>query len=94
MILDPEVFEQVLGGRDLVGFFVDLRMRQDQGRIGRERTQNLPGAHIVKSIKTLPQRLAIQSQRPATRLIKIGSMPAKSRLDVIRFEPLENVPNG
>jgi hypothetical protein len=46
---DIELAKQLLYGRDLVGFFVDIDVRQDQARSGIERVQHL-GCFAVSEI--------------------------------------------
>ena len=65
VIFNGELFEELLDGRDFIGFFVDLGMGQNQSRIGSESAQDLPGSNIVEGIKTVPQRCSVQSQGPA-----------------------------
>lgn len=58
-LLKPELAHQSLNRRDLVGLFVALEMRQYQGSIRCERTENMGRLAVVEAIKALTQRFAV-----------------------------------
>jgi hypothetical protein len=93
-IADAKLLEKLLNSRDFIGLFVNFGMGQNQGRIGSESAQNLPRTPIVKSIKALPKSFTVQSHAAATPPIKISRMSPKDFLDLVRFEPLQNIANG
>ena len=57
-----ELFEEFLGRRDLVGFFVNLDMRQHQHRVGGKGAQELSGFMVRQGIKATFQRLTVKRQ--------------------------------
>ena len=60
-----EFLQQLLHGRDFVGFFVDLDMRQHQERIDGKSAQYLLGFAVVEIVETSLQNFAIQRHDPA-----------------------------
>src|SRR6476469_454380 len=57
---EREFAQQLLGGGDLVGFLVDIEMRQDQAGLGIEGVQQLSRFAVPEMVETAPERLAIQ----------------------------------
>lgn len=94
MIRNVEFFQQFLYRRDLVGFFVDLDMRQNQRRAGSERAEHLFRACVVEGVKTAFEHLAVERQSAHARnrfaAVQVCGMFAKSLLDILRLQPLQN----
>ena len=59
MARDIKLFQQFLHRRYLVGFFVNLDMRQHQRRIGGKSAEYLSRLGIVEGVKTASERLAM-----------------------------------
>ena len=55
-----EFFQQLLHGRDFVGFFIDFDMRQHQRRVDCERAEHLFCLGVVEAIKAAFERLAVK----------------------------------
>jgi hypothetical protein len=55
-----EFLQQLLHGGDLVGFFIDFDMSQNQRRIDRERAEHLPCLDVVEGVETGLERLAVE----------------------------------
>src|SRR5687767_1992407 len=51
---------QSLGSRDLIAFFVNVRMSQQKSRLRREGAQRLRGFPVIQMIKAAFQGLAVQ----------------------------------
>jgi hypothetical protein len=68
-----EFFQQFLHGRDFVGFFVDVDMRQHQRRVDGERAEHLFCLGVVEAIETAFERLAIKrdNSRAGTRRVNV-----------------------
>jgi len=49
---EREFAQQLLGGGDLVGFLVDIEMRQDQAGLGIEGVQQLGGLAVSEMVET------------------------------------------
>ena len=60
MARDIKLFQQFLHRRYLIGFFVNLDMRQHQRRIGSKSAEYLSCLDIVEGVKTAPERLAVK----------------------------------
>ena len=60
MARNVEFFQQFLHGRDLVLFFVDLDMRQNQSRVDSKRAEHLFCLDVVEVIETTLERLTIE----------------------------------
>ena len=79
-----EFFQQFLHGRDFVGFFVDVDMRQYQRRVDGERAEHLFCLGVVEAIETTFERLAIKrdNSRAGTRRVnvQVGRVFAKGYL--------------
>lgn len=74
-----EFLQKLLRRRDFVGFFVDLDMRQNQGRIGGEGAEYLLGPAVAKGVEAAAKGLAVQSQHPpaAASTVQVRSVLAK-----------------
>ena len=98
MIRHVELFQQFLHGRDFVGLFVDVDMRQHQCRVDGERAEHLFCLGVVEAIKTAFERLAVKRDNsraePRRVNIQVGRMFAKSFFNVGRTQPLQNIPDG
>jgi hypothetical protein len=57
-----EFGEQRLGGRDLVGFLVDLAVRQHQRGVGGEHAEQVRGGAIAEPVEAAAQGLAVDRQ--------------------------------
>lgn len=90
-----EFLQQLLHGGDLVGFFVDFDMSQNQRRIDRERAEHLLGFDVVEVVETGLERLAVErndARRGARRSeIQVRGVFAKDLFDVRRAQPLQNI---
>ena len=90
-----EFLQQLLHGRDFVGFFVDFDMRQHQPRIDGERAEHLPGLDVVEAVETALQRLAVERDdagvRACGRAIQVGGVFAKDLFDLRRAEPMQDI---
>src|ERR1017187_4611760 len=93
-----ELAKQLLCGGDLVGFFVDVDMRQDQPEFGVERVQQLGCFAVSEIVETSPEHLSVKRHgtlRSVARTVKKArSMAAESLLDALRIKALEDVANG
>src|SRR6059058_2137911 len=65
---EAELAEQRLGGRDLVGLFVNVAVRQHQRGVGGEDTEHLRGGAVAELVEAAAQRLAIDRQAGCARL--------------------------
>ena len=90
-----EFLHQLLHGGDLVGFFIDFDVGENQRGIDRERTEHLPCLGVVEVVETALQRLAVErddaSLRPRGRAIQVGSVFAKDLFDLRRAEPVQDI---
>ena len=77
--------EQSLDGRDFIGFFVTVEMRQHQSRVGSKGAEYVRGAAVEKVVKASPQCLAIDRHMTLTfavrRVVQHGGMAAERRFD-------------
>src|SRR4051794_41085634 len=77
--------EQSLDGRDFIGFFVTVEMRQHQSRVGGKGAEYVRGAAVEKVVKASPQCLAIDRHMTLTfavrRVVQHGGMAAERRFD-------------
>jgi len=93
-----EFLQQLLHGGDLVGFFIDFDMSQNQRRIDRERAEHLPCLDVVEGVETGLERLAVE--RNDARLgacrgqVQVRGVLAKDLLDIRRAEPLQDIADG
>ena len=60
MARQVEFLHQLLRGGDLVGFFIDFDVGENQRRIDRERAEQLPCLGVVEVVETALQRLAVE----------------------------------
>ena len=65
---EAELAEQRLGGRDLVGLFVNVAVRQHQRGVGGEDAEHLRGGAVAELVEAAAQRLAIDGQAGRARL--------------------------
>ena len=93
-----EVLQQLLGGRDFVGFFVDIDMRQHQRGVDRERAEHLLGLGVVEAVEAAFERLAVERDNAhATSLrrqVELAGVFAKGLFNIRRFKALQNVADG
>ncbi len=93
-----EFLQQLLHGGDLVGFFIDFDMSQNQRRIDRERAEHLPCLDVVEGVETGLERLAVE--RNDARLgacrgqVQVRGVLAKDLFDIRRAEPLQDIADG
>lgn len=91
-----EFAQQLLHGRDFVGFPVDLDMGQDQRAIGGERTEDLFCLRVVEGVETSLERLAIERHDACPARggkVQRLSVRAESGFDMLPFQSLQNVPD-
>src|SRR5689334_3861355 len=97
-VCERQFVQQLLGGGDLVGFLVDINMRQDQASLGIECVQQLGSFAVSEMVETAPERLAIQRDdalRKVTRTVqKTHRMPAERLFDGLRIQAVEDGANG
>src|SRR3954470_14246851 len=91
---EPELTEQRLSGRDLVGLFVDIAVRPHQRGVGGEDAEHLCGGAVAELVEAAAQRLAIERQagrarRGAGRLQQAG-MAAEDGLEGAAVEALQD----
>ena len=60
MARQVEFLHQLLHGGDLVGFFIDFDVGENQSRIDRERGEHLLCLGVVEVVETALQRLAVE----------------------------------
>jgi len=76
-----EVLQQLLHGRDFVGFLIDFDVGEHQRRIDRERAEHLFGLGVVEIVEAALQRLAVERDDaglgPIGREIEEGGVFAK-----------------
>ena len=93
-----EFLLQLLHRGDLVGFFIDFDMSQNQRRIDRDRAEQLPRLDVVEGVETGLERLAVE--RNNARLaahggeIQVRGVFAKYHFDIRRAQPLQNIADG
>ena len=90
--------EQSLDGRDFIGFFVTVEMRQHQSRVGGKGAEYVRGAAVEKVVKASPQCLAIDRHMTLTfavrRVVQHGGMAAERRFDRGGIELSQDATNG
>ncbi len=90
-----EFFQQLLHARNLVGFFIDLDMRQHQSRIDGEGAENLFCLGIVEIVEAALERFTIECNDTGVgnrRVeIQVGGVCAKDFFDLRRTQPLQNI---
>jgi hypothetical protein len=95
MARDIKLFQQFLHRRYLVGFFVNLDMRQHQRCIGGKSAEYLSRLGIVEGVKTAPERLAVKRQntRAGGRFaaVQVCGVFAKDLLDIRWVQPPQNI---
>ena len=93
-----EFAQQGLHGRDFVGFFVDLDMRQHQPGVDGERAERLLGLGVVEVVETALQRLAVERDdarvRAFGRTIEVGGVFAENSFDILGAEPMQDIADG
>ena len=93
-----EFGQQLLHGRDFVGFLIDFDVGEHQRRIDRESAQHLFGLGVVEIVEAALQRLAVEGDDAALgrigRDIEEGGVFAKRLFDIGRIEPLQNIADG
>jgi hypothetical protein len=98
---DIEFFQQFLYRRYLVGFFIDLDMRQHQRRIDGKSAEYLSCLGIVEGVETAPERLS-KGERLAVKrqntlaggrfaAVEVCCVLAKDLLDICRIQPLQTI---
>ena len=87
-----EFLQQLLHGRDFVGFLIDFDVSKHQRRIDRERAEHLFGLGVVEIVEAALQRLAVERDDaglgPNGRAVEVGAVFAKRLLDIRGVEPL------
>ncbi len=95
MARQVEFLHQLLHGGDLVGFFIDFDVGENQRRIDRERAEQLPCLGVVEVVETALQRLAVE--RDDARLgarrseIQVRCVVTEDLFDIGRAQPLQNI---
>jgi len=93
-----EFLQQLLHGRDFVGFLIDFDVSKNQRRIDRERAEHLFGLGVVEIVEAALQRLAVERDDaglvPIGREIEEGGVFAKRLFDIRSVEPLQNIADG
>ena len=69
---DVEFAEQPLRGGDLVGFLLDIDVRQDQAGFGIECVQQLGCLAIAEIVEAAPKRLAVERDAAARRIGRLA----------------------
>ena len=89
--------KQLLRRRYLVGFLVDLDVRQHQQAIDRKSIQDLPRLDIMEGVEAPAQRLAVDANGPRgaapAALIQRVRMLAKNLFDGRRIKPAQDIPD-
>src|SRR4051812_5569952 len=92
---EAELAEQRLGGRDLVGLFVNVAVRQHQRSVGGEDAEHLRGGAVTELVEAAAQRLAIDRQAGRARLgtshMQQAGMAAEDDLESAAVEALQDV---
>ena len=95
MARDIELFQQFLHRRYLVGFFIDLDMRQHQRRIDGKSAKYLSCLGIVEGVKTALERPSVKRQNTHAggrfAAVEVCCVLAKDLLDIRRIQPLQNI---
>ena len=98
MVRQVKFFQQLLHRRDLVGFLVDLDMRQHQCLVDGERAKHLSCLGVVEAIETALERLAVKrnNARSGARRgkVQVCRMFAKGFFNICRAQSLQNIPDG
>jgi hypothetical protein len=58
-LLEPELAQQSLDCRDLVGLLVAVEVRQHQGSVRCKRAENMRGLAVVEIVEALTQHFCI-----------------------------------
>lgn len=91
-----EFGKQRLGGRDFVGFIVDLDVRDGERGLNGKSAEDLFGSTVVETIKASAQDFTVDRQNPALtrrtgrRSAQICSMGSERRLDIGRIKTAQN----
>src|SRR3954469_11336545 len=95
MTSEAELAEQRLGGRDLVGLFVNVAVRQHQRGVGGKDAEHLRGGAVAELVEAAAQRLAIDRQAGCARLgagrLQQAGMAAEDSLEGAAVEALQDV---
>jgi len=93
-----EFLQQLLHGRDFVGFLVDFDVSEHQRRIDGERAEHLFGLGVVEIVEAALQRLAVERDDaglgPIGREIEVRAVFAKRPFDIGGVEPLQDIADG
>ena len=93
-----EFGQQLLHGRDLVGFLIDFDVSEHERRIDRERAEHLFGFDVVETVEAALQRLAVERDDaglgPIGRTVEEGGVFAKRLFDIGGVETLQNIADG
>ena len=91
-----EFGKQRLGGRDFVGFIVDLDVRDGERGLNGKSAEDLFGSTIVETIEASAQNFTVDRQNPAltrricSRSAQICRMGPERRLDTGRIKTAQN----
>ena len=95
VLSDTELGQQRLCGGDLIGFRIDIEVRQHEFCVGGEGAEHLSGGSIVELVEAAAQGLAVQCDAAGiglgVRRVQQRRVPTKDRLHRDRIEPLEDV---
>ena len=93
-----EFDQQLLHGRDFVGFLIDFDVSEHQRGIDRERAEHLFGLGVVEIVEAALQRLAVERDDAGLgrigREIEVRAVFAKRLFDIGGVEPLQNIADG
>jgi hypothetical protein len=87
--------QQLLNGRNLVGFLVDLDVRQHQGGVGREGAQHLSRFGVVEVVEAATKRLAVERDDPDALgrgvPVQAAGVVAKRLFDIDSLQSLQDI---
>lgn len=91
VLSDTELGKQRLCGGDLIGFRIDIEVRQHEFGVGGKSAEHVSGGSIVELVEAAAQGLAVQRNAagtgPGVRRVQKCCMPTKDRLHSDRIEP-------
>jgi len=95
VLTDAEFGKQRLCRGDLIGFCIDIEVRQHELGVGGKSAEHVSGGSIVELVEAAAQSLAVQRDAagtgPGVRRVQQPRVPTKDRLHSDRIEPLEDV---
>lgn len=94
-----ELGQQLLSRGDLIGFRVDLDMRDGQRRLGGKCAEDLFGGPAMKGVEAAPQDLAVDRKNPTFTLwkhargVQICGVRPERCLDMSRIQSAQDGPD-